>query len=112
MEWRGAYAIMDKRGMIMKKLLTVLFILSGLLFACGKEGNQITQAEGVKKIEADGAMAFDFHHEQGEARTADIWIETYESGQTVDEPIASILTFAETAEVQSMQVLMLSLIHI
>ena len=90
----------------MKKLLTALFILGGLLFACGKEGNQITQAEGVKKIEADGAMAFDFHHEQGEARTADIWIETYESGQTVDEPIASMLTFAETAEVQSMQVLM------
>jgi lipoprotein len=92
--------------MIMKKLLTALFILGGLLLACGKEGNQITQAEGVKKIEADGAMVFDFHHEQGEARTADIWIETYESGQTVDEPIASMLTFAEAAEVQSMQVLM------
>lgn len=106
MEWRGAYAIMDKRGMIMKKLLTALFILGGLLLACGKEGNQITQAEGITKIEADGAMAFDFHHEQGEARAADIWIETYESGQTVDEPIASMLTFAETAEVQSMQVLM------
>lgn len=106
MEWRGAYAIMDKRGMIMKKLLTALFILSGLLFACSQAGNQITQAEGITKIEADGAMAFDFHHEQGEARTADIWIETYESGQTVDEPIASMLTFAETSEVQSMQVLM------
>lgn len=86
-------------------------IINGIIYfgwfvACGKEGNQITQAEGVKKIEADGAMAFDFHHEQGEARAADIWIETYESGQTVDEPIASMLTFAETAEVQSMQVLM------
>ena len=90
----------------MKKLLTALFILGGLLLACGQAGNQITQAEGVKKIEADGAMAFDFHHEQGEVRAADIWIETYESGQTVDEPIASMLTFAETAEVQSMQVLM------
>ncbi len=90
----------------MKKLLTALFILSGLLFACGQAGNQITQAEGITKIEADGAMAFDFHHEQGEARTADIWIETYESGQAVDEPIASMLTFAETSEVQSMQVLM------
>ncbi len=90
----------------MKKVLTALFILSGLLFACGQAGNQITQAEGITKIEADGAMAFDFHHEQGEARTADIWIETYESGQTVDEPIASMLTFAETSEVQSMQVLM------
>lgn len=90
----------------MKKLLTALFILSGLLFACSQAGNQITQAEGITKIEADGAMAFDFHHEQGEARTADIWIETYESGQAVDEPIASMLTFAETSEVQSMQVLM------
>lgn len=90
----------------MKKLLTALFILSGLLFACGQAGNQITQAEGITKIEADGAMAFDFHHEQGEARAADIWIETYESGQAVDEPIASMLTFAETSEVQSMQVLM------
>lgn len=90
----------------MKKLLTALFILGGLLFACGQAGNQITQAEGITKIEADGAMAFDFHHEQGEARAADIWIETYESGQAVDEPIASMLTFAETAEVQSMQVLM------
>ncbi|WP_347298249.1 hypothetical protein [Dolosigranulum savutiense] len=90
----------------MKKVLTALFILSGLLFACGQAGNQITQAEGITKIEADGAMAFDFHHEQGEARAADVWIETYESGQAVDEPIASMLTFAETAEVQSMQVLM------
>lgn len=90
----------------MKKVLTALFILSGLLFACGQAGNQITQAEGITKIEADGAMAFDFHHEQGEARAADIWIETYESGQTVDEPIASMLTFAETSELQSMQVLM------
>ncbi|WP_347300793.1 hypothetical protein [Dolosigranulum savutiense] len=90
----------------MKKVLTALFILSGLLFACGQAGNQITQAEGITKIEADGAMAFDFHHEKGEARIADIWIETYESGQAVDEPIASMLTFAETSEVQSMQVLM------